>query len=79
MDTTPISCCPLQDILDEHAPSHSFFDIFSLDVEGSELEVLLSLDFTKVSFGIIIVESSGHDERKDLAVEALVRSNGYFP
>jgi FkbM family methyltransferase len=79
MDTTPISCCPLQDILDEHAPSYSFFDIFSLDVEGSELEVLLSLDFTKVSFGIIIVESSGHDKRKDLAVEALVRSNGYFP
>ena len=76
-DTIPIECSPLRDVLEKHAPTHSFFDIFSLDVEGDELEVLQSLDFEKVGFGMIVVENDGHDARKDKAVTTLLEAKGY--
>ena len=76
-DTIPIECSPLRDILEKHAPTHSFFDVFTLDVEGAELEVLQSLDFEKVGFGMIVVENDGHDARKDKAVRTLLEANGY--
>lgn len=76
-DTTPIECVPLQDILTRHAPNHAFFDIFSLDVEGAEFEVLQSLDFDKVGFGMIVVESDKFNPNKNLAVSTLLETSGY--
>jgi FkbM family methyltransferase len=77
-DTIPIQCSPLTNILQEHAPSYSFFDVFSLDVEGAEFQVLSSLDLNKIQFGVVIVENDTNNPRKNLAVEALLQSNGYF-
>jgi len=77
-DTVPIECSPLQDILDKHAPHTSFFDIFSLDVEGAEFEVLQSIDFRKVGFGMIVVENDTNNPRKNLAVRGFLQENGYF-
>ena len=76
-DTVPIECSPLQHLLDKHAPNHSFFDIFSLDVEGAEFQVLQSLDFEKVGFGMILVENDTHNMRKNLAVTTMLQSLGY--
>eukprot|EP00986_Skeletonema_menzelii_P002467 scaffold670_cov136-Skeletonema_menzelii.AAC.1 len=51
-DTPSIKCEPLKDILENHAPNTTYFDFFSLDIEGAEFEALLSLDYSKVGFGI---------------------------
>ncbi len=46
----------LTSILDE-ASAPSFIDLFSLDVEGAELEVLKGVDFGRYTFGHLLVES----------------------
>lgn len=76
-DAVAIECVPLNDILKQHAPSHSFFDIFSLDVEGAEFQVLKRLDFNSVSFGMIVVENDDTNHRKNMAVNTLLSFNGY--
>lgn len=77
-----IDCIPLQDILNENMGSVTtdkswHFDFFSLDVEGAELQVLRSIDFNKVSFGIIVLEADEHNERKNLVIRVFLESHGY--
>lgn len=76
---TPITCRPLNDIIDKHVPkdTSTFFDIFSLDVEGGEFSVLQGLDFSKVGFGIIIVEDQSPNQLKELAIRSLLEQHGY--
>jgi FkbM family methyltransferase len=75
---TPIQCMPLRSIIEENvAGSPAYFDIFSLDVEGGEFEVLASLDFSKAAFGIVLVEADDHNLRKNMAVRAILERNGY--
>lgn len=76
-NTTPIQCEPLRDILSKHSDIQ-YFDIFSLDVEGAELEVLQSIDFTKTGFGVILIEADEHSSDKNYAVQKLLRQNGYI-
>ena len=73
-----IDCNTLDNLLIKNVPEVNFFDFFSLDVEGSELAVLKSIDFDRVGFGIILVEADGHNQLKNLASRALLESNGYF-
>lgn len=78
-DTTPIDCVPLDQIIKERF-SHGrpqFFDFWSLDVEGSEMMVIKSVDFTTTAFGIIVVEADGTNERKNLALRLFLESKGY--
>ena len=78
-DTTPIECVPLDQIIKErfsHGRSQ-FFDFWSLDVEGSEMMVIKSVDFTTTAFGIIVVEADGTNERKNLALRLFLESKGY--
>jgi FkbM family methyltransferase len=64
----------LNDLLSEHkAPSH--IDFLSIDTEGSELLILLALDFSKYSFGFICVEHNFTENRK--RIQELLESNGY--
>jgi FkbM family methyltransferase len=77
-DTIPIQCEPLRDILAKHSADISYFDIFSLDVEGAELEVLQSIDFTMAGFGVVLVEADQHNVTKNKAVRTLLRQNGYI-
>lgn len=54
-----VPCNRLDDILDVLAIDH--IDVFSLDVEGAELEVVKSIDWSKASFGVMIVEDNYFD------------------
>lgn len=78
-DTTPIECVPLDQIIKQrfsHGRSQ-FFDFWSLDVEGSEMMVIESVDFSTTAFGIIVVEANGTNERKNLALRLFLESKGY--
>jgi FkbM family methyltransferase len=56
-----------------HAPS--VIDYLSVDVEGSELEILESIDFEKYTFRFISVE---HNYRADrISMRQLLESHGY--
>ncbi len=54
----------LNDILDE-VSSPKLIDFLSLDVEGSELEVLNGINFSIYNFKFILVESRDDEEVKD--------------
>jgi hypothetical protein len=73
-----IECVPLQEVLHDHVGDNFFFDFFSLDIEGAEMDALSSLDFEKVGFGVILVESNmyGSDIR-NVMVQTLLEKNGY--
>lgn len=74
----PIPCLPLQEILDTHLSNEKLhFDFFSLDVEGAEFEVLQSLDYERVGFGVILCEASPHNEPKNLALRKFLEDKGY--
>ena len=64
----------LNDLLAEHqAPN--YIDYLSVDTEGSEFEILKSVDFSKYSFGVISVEHNFTPNR-ELTARLLI-SNGY--
>ena len=71
----PIRCLPLSKILSDH--HIQFVDVFSLDVEGAELKVLESLDFSTIAFGAIFVEADDTNVEKNEAVRTLLQSNHY--
>lgn len=54
----------------------SFIEYLSLDTEGTELEILKSVDFTKYTFGLIDVEHNYVEPRRSQMREFLT-SNGY--
>jgi FkbM family methyltransferase len=55
----------LNDLLDFHqAPS--FIDFMSIDTEGSEFEILQSLDFDRFTFGVITVEHNFTPSRESI-------------
>jgi FkbM family methyltransferase len=63
------------DLLEKYnAPS--FIEYLSLDTEGSEYEILKSLDFQKYIFGLIHVEHN-FVEPKRSQINELLTSNGY--
>jgi len=75
-DLVEIQCQPLQDIIDQHV-TVEYFDFLSLDIEGAELSALKSVEWTRVGFGIIVVEADEHNVRKNLALRTFVESKGY--
>ena len=70
-----LPCTPLSTILSEASVSH--IDFFSLDVEGAELIVLQTIDFSVVTIGVILVELDGKMQTKDDAVRELLRANDF--
>ena len=70
LSTISVKCERLGTIL--KASGVSSIDLFSLDVEGRELEVLQSMDWS-ISFKVLVVESNR--DRSDIA--ALLISKGY--
>ena len=70
-----VPCLPLQAILEKVAVYH--IDFFSLDVEGAELEVLQTLDFTSLHVDVICVEQDGSDPDKDDQIRVLLRATGF--
>lgn len=78
--TKEIDCLPLDDLFTEHVGDHFYFDFFSLDIEGAELEALKSIDFDKHRFGVIFVEGESRvlgPHAKNMQVRQLLEDNGY--
>lgn len=73
--TQEVQCLPLRDILAEYNIRH--IDFFSLDVEGGELMVLQSIDWSKVTVNVILVELDGTNQTKDEDVRQLLKHAGY--
>jgi hypothetical protein len=87
VSNTSIECVPFLDLVRENVVASSndlltpttskyFFDFFSLDIEGGEIELLSTLDFTSIEFGVILVEASRMLHR-NLAILSLLEQNGY--
>lgn len=86
----PIQCMPLTNIIKENMADQAvtadaavptgkiLIDFFSLDVEGGELEVLQSVDFNRIEFGMIVVEQDDHNPKKDLEVVNMLVKEGYI-
>ena len=53
----------------------SFIDYLSIDTEGSEFDILSTVDFNKFSFGIITVEHNFSANREK--IYRLLTENGY--
>lgn len=71
-----VSCMPLSFILEDAGFSN--YDFFTLDVEGGELEVLRTINFSKVSFGVMVVELNVHNQHSHAKIEELLGSHGYM-
>ena len=64
----------LNDLLNEYsAPKH--INYMSVDTEGTELEILLKLDFQKYSFDFLSIEHNSAVQEN--AIEELMNTNGY--
>jgi FkbM family methyltransferase len=70
-----VTTISLNDLL-EKSNAPAFMEYLSLDTEGSELEILKSLDFQKYTFGLIDVEHN-HVEPRRSQIKELLTSNGY--
>ena len=73
----PISCVPLAKVLDRAAVRHVNF--FVLDVEGGELSVLRSVDWSAVKFDVLCVETEPRYRPPGYAdaVAAFLAEKGY--
>lgn len=54
----------------------NYIEFLSIDTEGSELEILQSIDFEQYRFGLIAYEHNGNNATR-LRVHALLDGNGY--
>lgn len=63
---------PLKEVLREKSIKH--IDFVSLDVEGSEYEVLCGIDFSEVDISVFVIENND-DNRKSR--RKLLQKNGY--
>ena len=76
---TKIRCEPLSNILEQSSlnTKTTMIDFLSLDVEGAEFEVLKTIDFDKVEFGIIFYEADDHNPLKNQAMITFLEERGY--
>ena len=71
-----VPCGPLGGLLASVGLTH--VDFFSLDVQGAELMVLRTIDWRRLSVGVLIAECKGIAcrDQQDAAVRALVETEG---
>jgi FkbM family methyltransferase len=70
-----VTCRPLSPLLEMFGITH--VDLWILDVEGAELEVLRTFDFTRVTVDIVCVELDEGNPSKDNAVRTLLLESGF--
>jgi FkbM family methyltransferase len=74
-NTIQVHTISMNDLLEKHnAPT--FIEYLSLDTEGSEYEILKTVDFQKYSFGWIDVEHNFVEPRRSM-IRELLTLNGY--
>jgi len=66
-----VKCYDVTKLLLENNLTH--VDFLSIDVEGSELEILQAIDYDKVKIDILLVENNYHDE----TLRSFLASKGY--
>ena len=77
INTMPlVPCRPLGPLLELYGVPH--INLWVLDVEGAEEAVLSSVDFTRVTVDVIVVELDGGDADKDERCHALLLSSGFI-
>ena len=64
----------LSDLFQQNGIKH--VDLFHLDVEGAELTVLETFDWS-IRIDMFVVEMDGTNPQKDAAVRELLHSRGY--
>jgi FkbM family methyltransferase len=69
-----VPCAPLSDMLSDTGVKK--LDLFVLDVEGGEFEVIKTMDWT-VEVCVWLVEMDGTNPEKDSNVENILVENGY--
>jgi FkbM family methyltransferase len=76
---TKIGCEPFSKILERStlAIKTTTIDFLSLDVEGAEFEVLKTIDFENVEFGVIFYEADDHNPLKNQAMITFLEERGY--
>lgn len=78
VETLPeVPCVPMQFLLDKFGIGS--LDLWSLDGEGAELEILKTVDFSRLSVKVLMVELDGHNKEKDQAVTDLLAAVGFAP
>lgn len=55
----------------------NYIDLFSLDVEGGELDVLHTIDFDKVEIYIFCIEMDSYNEEKNEKCREILRKNKF--
>ena len=70
-----VNTITLNDLLEKYN-SPAFIDYLSLDTEGSELEILKSVNFKMYTFGLIDVEHNFIEPRRS-QIRQLLTCNGY--
>lgn len=73
-DVIQVPCGPIDAVLAKAGIKH--LDLVSLDVEGAELTVLSTWDWS-VTADVLLIEANGLDLAKNNAVAALLRAHGY--
>lgn len=81
VQTMKLRARPLSDILDEHLPPGQSIDYFTIDVEGADLEVLKSNDWTRYRPKLVIAELLATDlsELGQHEVSKFLAAQGYRP
>mmetsp|Transcript_60475 Transcript_60475/g.107812 ORF Transcript_60475/g.107812 Transcript_60475/m.107812 type:complete len:273 (-) Transcript_60475:1069-1887(-) len=75
LNTMPtVECRRLDWALDWFGVKH--IDFFSLDVEGAELQVLQTIDLSRITVDVVVVETDGHNKTKDEEVNSLLIRSG---
>lgn len=73
--TVPVYCGPISHQL--CLLGITTIDFMSIDVEGAELEVVRSIDFTQVDVHVIVIEADNHNPEKNSAVRSLLVAHGF--
>ncbi len=73
----PVETVTLDDLLTQHNAPETI-DYMSIDTEGSEYEIVRSLDLTKWKVMVFSIESN-FDIEKTKKIEAILLPNGYKP
>ena len=60
IETVDVPCSPLAHIFQKNQITH--IDFWSLDVEGAEVSVLQTVDFTAVEISVILIENAEDDQ-----------------
>lgn len=71
--TELVPCYPMKELVGEL----NHIDFFSLDIEGAELEALLTLDFSKLTVDVFVIEMDKYDEANNNRIAQLMSNLGY--